>query len=29
MRAGLLRQRVMLQRNGRHQDPDSGEIING
>lgn len=29
MRAGKLRQRVMLQRNGPHQDPESGEIING
>lgn len=29
MRAGQLRQRVMLQRDGRHQDPDTGEIISG
>lgn len=29
MRAGQLRQRVMLQRNGRHQDPDTGEMISG
>jgi len=29
MRAGQLRQRVMLQRNGRHQDPDTGEMIDG
>ncbi|WP_434774717.1 phage head closure protein [Pseudomonas oryzihabitans] len=29
MRAGQLRQRVMLQRNGRHQDPGTGEIISG
>ncbi|WP_295460500.1 phage head closure protein [uncultured Pseudomonas sp.] len=29
MRAGQLRQRVMLQRDGRHQDPDTGEMISG
>lgn len=29
MRAGQLRQRVMLQRDGRHQDPNTGEMISG
>ena len=29
MRAGQLRQRVLLQRNGQQQDPDTGEMING
>ncbi len=29
MRAGQLRQRVTLQRNGPYQDPDSGEQVDG